>query len=235
MTKTIKTITASLLLFLASCQEKSSNGYELTDVQNFEPAINQTQNVQLIDVRTPQEFSEGHINNAINMDWNATDFENQVATLDKNQPVYLYCLSGGRSKKASDKLTELGFSNIIELEGGYLSWSKAHQSDKQNDQYKMADFEKIIAEQPIVLIDFYADWCAPCKIMAPYIEQFKIDYQNQIKIIKIDADKNKQLVTDLGYEALPIILLYNKGEKVFEQEGLVEENMLRELLNAQLK
>lgn len=235
MIKFLKTISLASIILLASCKQDKTTSYQLVDVTNFELAINQPQNIQLIDVRTPEEYEEGHIDDAININWNAVDFEQQITNLDKNEPIYLYCLSGGRSKKASDKLVELGFTNVIELEGGYMNWSKTHQPTGQNDQYTLNDFNKMVSQQPIVLVDFYADWCAPCKKMAPFIEQFKTDYQEKVTVLKIDADKNKQLVATLGYEALPIIIIYKNGEKVFEQQGFVDENKLRDLLNAQLK
>ena len=235
MNKYYKILSLIIAILVISCKNENTNSYELVTVNTFENGINESKNIQLIDVRTPQEYAEGHIGDAINIDWNDENFEKQVASLNKNEPLYLYCLSGGRSKKASDKLLELGFTNIIELEGGYINWSKTHKSSAKNDQYSTEDYYKMVSEQPVVLVDFYADWCAPCKLMAPFIEQFKTDYKDQVTVLKIDADKNKQLVTNLGYEALPIIIVYKNGEKVFEQQGFVEENTLREILNQQLK
>jgi thioredoxin 1 len=231
MTKYYKILSLIIATLTVSCKKESSNNYELVNVDTFETRINETKNIQLIDVRTPQEYTEGYIANATNIDWNGEDFVEKINNYDKNQPIYIYCLSGGRSKKASEKLTELGFNNIIELEGGYINWSKNHPLNTVNDQYKIEEFYGIVASEPIVLVDFYAEWCGPCKKMAPFIEQFKTDYKDQVKVLKIDADKNKQLVATLGYEALPIIIIYKNSETVFEREGFVSENNLREVLN----
>lgn len=73
----------------------------------------------LIDVRTPQEFEAGHLDNAVNIDWFANDFTKKIETLDKEKPVYVYCKKGGRSTKAAHVLDSLGFEKVIELEGGY--------------------------------------------------------------------------------------------------------------------
>ncbi len=80
--------------------------------------------VQLVDVRTPQEYEAGYIGHAVNYNINGPDFKAQVEALDKSKPVLVYCKMGGRSAKAAKVLKELGFSTIYDLEGGYSAWSK---------------------------------------------------------------------------------------------------------------
>ena len=75
--------------------------------------------VQLVDVRTSREFNAGHIKGAKNFDFfNPSQFKKGVATLDKSKPVYLYCQSGNRSRKAANRLLTMGFNQIIDLAGG---------------------------------------------------------------------------------------------------------------------
>src|SRR5690606_30381116 len=73
----------------------------------------------LIDVRTPGEYAEGHMENARNIDWYDADFVEQFESVDKEKTVYLYCRSGRRSAEAKKKLKSLGFENVVNLEGGY--------------------------------------------------------------------------------------------------------------------
>jgi len=80
------------------------------------------QAVQLIDVRTPSEYNEGHIPLAKNVNFYDTNFLTQLAGLDKNKPVYLYCKSGGRSGKASKRLHNAGFMLVYDLKGGFSGW-----------------------------------------------------------------------------------------------------------------
>jgi len=80
------------------------------------------ENIQLIDVRTPEEFNGGTIEGAINIDFLASDFETKIEELAKDQPVYLFCKSGGRSGQAKLILAEHGFSEINNLIGGYSQW-----------------------------------------------------------------------------------------------------------------
>lgn len=80
------------------------------------------ENVQLIDVRTPAEFGEGTIEGASNIDFLGADFEARIEDLKKDEPVYLFCKSGGRSGQAKVILTEHGFQEVYNLIGGYSQW-----------------------------------------------------------------------------------------------------------------
>ena len=78
----------------------------------------------LIDVRTPEEYAQGFIGGAINMDMKNESFVSNIQQIDKNKKVYLYCKAGGRSAKASKVLDSLGYKNIINLEGGFDAWKE---------------------------------------------------------------------------------------------------------------
>lgn len=97
----------------------------VVSVNDFEKAV-QPGTVQVLDVRTPQEFATGYIKGAVNADWqNQNQFADAVKKLDKTAPVYLYCLSGVRSAKAADWLAANGFKEIINLDGGIKAWKAA--------------------------------------------------------------------------------------------------------------
>lgn len=106
-----------------SCNGQESKIIKTIVPKDFAEAINTTQNPQILDVRTPPEFSEGHITNAANVNWLGDHFIIEVEKFDKTKPVFIYCRSGARSKKASEKLQELGFKNINEMQGGIISWN----------------------------------------------------------------------------------------------------------------
>ncbi len=78
---------------------------------------------QLIDVRTPVEFMEGHIDNAKNIDVKSIEFLDQINLLSKEDTLLIYCRSGRRSAKASHLMDSLGFKKIYDLRGGYLNWT----------------------------------------------------------------------------------------------------------------
>lgn len=127
----MKKITRFLRIFAAIILFTSVNACN-ADAQNaLEPAAFAakiaTPNVQLIDVRTPQEFAKGHLENAKNINFNDTEFKQKIALLDKSKPIAVYCGVGGRSGKASKILVELGFKDISDLAGGITAWSAANK------------------------------------------------------------------------------------------------------------
>jgi rhodanese-related sulfurtransferase len=79
---------------------------------------------QLIDVRTPKEYNDGHIGAAKNIDFYGSTFKSQMEKLDRNKPVLLYCHSGGRSGQALTMLKSMGFKEVYDLKGGWSSWPK---------------------------------------------------------------------------------------------------------------
>ena len=87
-------------------------------------------------------------------------------------------------------------------------------------------FEKIIASEKPVLIDFYATWCGPCKMMPPILDQVRSKLGDQVRIIKIDVDKNKDLADALRIKALPTFIIYKSGEMKWRQSGEQDANTL---------
>jgi len=83
---------------------------------------NKSDSIQLVDVRTPEEYENGHIKNAININYYNSDFSSKINKLDKNKPIYVYCKSGYRSGKSAIILKNLGFKTIYDLKGGILNW-----------------------------------------------------------------------------------------------------------------
>jgi rhodanese-related sulfurtransferase len=96
-------------------------------IKNIEPAELKTaldnNNIQLVDVRTPNEFKSGHINKALNINYYNQDFSTQIGKLNKSKPIYVYCRSGVRSKYSSEILKKIGFKTIYNLKGGVLNWN----------------------------------------------------------------------------------------------------------------
>ncbi len=118
-----KLIYILLFVFTSAGFAQTKPEIKVITPENFRKEIQQ-ENIQLIDVRTPKEYEEGHIEGAKNIDFLADDFlKNFTEAVDKDKPVYLYCRSGNRSAKASEKLQAEGYENIVDLEGGYKAWT----------------------------------------------------------------------------------------------------------------
>lgn len=110
------------IITLSSCLAQSKS--ELLTVTDFKTKLTTDKNVQLVDVRTPDEFNAGHLKGALNINYNAADFETQIQKLNKNLPVLLYCKAGVRSAKAAVVMQKLGFKELYNLDGGYMKWSE---------------------------------------------------------------------------------------------------------------
>lgn len=95
------------------------------DVERYADLLGQTAGALILDVRTPGEYASGHIPGAINMDYYAPDFAEQIESLDKTRDVFLYCASGNRSGRAMKLLQKAGFRNALDLKGGFGAWARA--------------------------------------------------------------------------------------------------------------
>ena len=109
----------------ASVNEIQNEVIELISVVDLQKI---DKSVQLIDVRTPEEYSEGYIKNAKNIDFYDDDFLTQMSELDKSKPIYVYCKSGGRSGSAAKKLKDAGYTKVYDLEGGVTNWIEKGKS-----------------------------------------------------------------------------------------------------------
>ncbi len=186
---------------------------------------------QLIDVRTPAEFSGGRIDGALNLDWNGEEFNNQAATLDKNIPVLVYCLSGGRSAAAAEYLRGEGFKTVIELSGGMMKWRAEKlpevQATVSNNGLTMDAFKDSINVSKIVLVDFYAEWCAPCKKMKPELDALAEEMNGDLFVLRIDVDQNRKLSEELGISALPVVQIYKNKELKWTNKGYTDKETLK--------
>jgi thioredoxin len=220
-------ILALSLLFFINCSN-GQNAKSNVDANAFNELVKASNQAQLIDVRTPEEFAKGHLINALNFDWNGNEFDKQVSSLNKEEAVFVYCLSGGRSSAAAAQLRQSGFKNVIELNGGIMKWRGANlpettEATIQNTGMNVADFQKLTQSDKIVLIDFYADWCAPCKKMKPYLMEIQEELKASVVLIRINADDNQALCKSLKIDALPVLQVYKAGQLTWNQIGFVDK------------
>ena len=113
----------SLLLALISTVAFAAD-YKNLNVEQFEKMRAQSTNV-VLDVRTQKEFEAGHIPGAVLIDFNSPDFQKKIAALDKDKTYLVHCAAGGRSAKASARMSALNFKSVYNLEGGCRAWEKA--------------------------------------------------------------------------------------------------------------
>jgi rhodanese-related sulfurtransferase len=116
---------SSLLALVVACGGTTTAAVELVAPSVAAATIADTPGVVVIDVRTPEEFAEGHIANAVNIDVGAPDFRERLEGLDRDAPYVMYCRSGSRSAEAADIMEDLGFTDTQEVDGGIVAWTGA--------------------------------------------------------------------------------------------------------------
>ena len=194
----------------------------------FDSKIKELPSAILVDVRTSEEFSKGHLINAVNYDWNGSKFDKQIAPLDKSQPVFVYCLSGGRSSSAASKMRSAGFAQVYEMDGGIMKWRGANLPETTASKATAAgltkqQFEALLKSDKLVLIDFYAEWCAPCKKIKPYLDEISEEMADQVIVIRIDADQNPALCKELYIDALPVLQIYKNKSLAWTNTGFIDK------------
>ena len=230
------------ILVMTSCAQNKANGDELKPFignmapKEYQENLKANNEIILIDVRTPQEYASGNIAKAKNIDFYSPDFADKISKLDRKRPIYLYCKSGGRSGSALEILTKQGFSHAVNLQGGMMAWNQAQlpiettNASSISDELPLDQYQKTIADNKIVLIDFYAPWCKPCMRMKPEIEKLETAYKKQVKILKLDYDKNPSVAKAEEILALPTIIVYKGGKKSYYQVKELNYSELENLI-----
>ncbi len=231
-----KIIYSLVSIVLVSCSSGPVEAQVINNVSavEFNKQINSDEGI-ILDVRTIQEVNEGHIEDATNIDFYASDFTEKLALIRKDVPIYVYCRSGGRSSKSVVIMQDLGFKKIYNLLGGFGAW-KANdfkvvvtkgETLKKQQAMSSIDFSDIIKNNDIVLVDFSTQWCVPCKKMKPVIEEIEKENRD-VKVIYIDADVNKELVKKYKISGVPVFIVFKGGKEEFRHVGIIEK---LELLN----
>jgi thioredoxin 1 len=94
----------------------------------------------------------------------------------------------------------------------------------------MSKFNELINTDTPVLVDFYATWCGPCKMMTPILEELAKEVKGKVKIIKVDVDKNPQAAQQYGIKGVPTMILFKKGNIKWRTSGVVQTAQLRQVI-----
>lgn len=232
MKKLLSSLTLVLAFIIASCQQPAGNTnpvHQTIPVEQFEKLIAEKSNAQILDVRTPAEFNSGHITGAVNLDIYDKGFKEALSKLDKARPVMVYCKSGGRSGEAATMMKEMGFTEVYNMQGGMLAWSNAGMpvdnsgASPKSSGLTQEDYQKQVSANPLVLVDFNATWCMPCKKLAPILDELVKKEAGKLTLLKIDADANPELMQAKQIQGIPYLELYKDGKMIWSNMGMTDE------------
>lgn len=96
----------------------------------------------------------------------------------------------------------------------------------------MDQFKELITNEKLVLVDFFATWCGPCKMMAPVLEDLKQRVGDKARIVKVDVDKNQSLAMEYGIQAVPTLILFSGGVEVWRQSGAMPVSALEDVMKS---
>jgi thioredoxin 1 len=236
----MKNYICSIIFFTIFSFVFCSNGFsQILSEDDFEAKLKATPNAQLVDVRTSGEYGGGHLQKAKNIDFRGADFEQKIKTLDKSKPVFVYCLSGGRSKAASEILKKNGFNQVYDLMGGWLRWSRLGKPAEgvaeiapgtNTGSISQASINALVAKGNVVVLDFYASWCGPCIKMMPMVEKISEEMKGKVTFLKIDADAYKNLVSAYNVDEIPTFIIFKNGKQNMRAIGLQREKDFKEML-----
>ena len=95
-------------------------------------------------------------------------------------------------------------------------------------------FQKLISQDKPVLVDFYADWCGPCQMMAPILKEVADEFGDQVRIIKVDVDKNQPIAQRFGVRSIPKLILFKNGEIQANRAGVLTKRDLKQMIEQAL-
>ena len=155
---------------------KHVNAYEFKQLVDSKEGI-------ILDVRTPGEVAKAHIQGTSTINIADKDFIAKINMIQKDKAIYVYCLTGSRSRTAARYMEQNGFTNVYNLAQGVISWYRAgyplvaeqNIQAKTSTAYTEESIKNIINSNNVVLVDFNATWCAPCKTMLPVVDKLAKD------------------------------------------------------------
>ncbi len=232
MKKIILSVTLVLSFLVAACQQSTNTSKivnEKVSIEQFEKLLVEKNNAIILDVRTPEEFAAGHVKGAVNLNIYDAGFKDGLAKLDKAKPVLVYCKAGSRSSDAANQMKDLGFGEVYNFGGGMLAWANSDKPMVRDNELPKATglseeaYLKLVSEKQLVLVDFHAVWCGPCKKLAPILESVVAKQGGKLTLIKLDSDENPELMKAKQIQGIPYLELYKDGKLIWKNMGLTDE------------
>lgn len=222
------------VLFVAVWSEVNAQALQNVDALKFKELIAKEDAI-LLDVRTPGEYSRGHIAGSTSIDISDPAFVSRINLLQKDKTILIYCLSGSRSEVAANYMIKIGFKKIYNLKApALMEWNQRgfalEQSSKMvastTTKYTGQSFDKLLKDNKVVLVDFHAVWCAPCKAMNPVLDKVSTNFKGKARVEKVDVEANKEIAAAYQVQSVPGFLIFKDGKKVWSHNGTISYDEL---------
>ncbi|MCC7050521.1 MAG: thioredoxin fold domain-containing protein [Bacteroidia bacterium] len=239
--KVLQILILAVSVALFSCGEaQSQKQIKNYSAAEFKKEIETNPNVIVLDVRTPEEVAAGTIGTPSVINFYDNDFAKKIALMDKSKTIAVYCKSGGRSGQAAKVLADNGFNNVINLDGGITGWERQGlpitkmegATDVNIKQMSEAEFNQLINSAKIVLVDFHTKWCAPCRKMAPLVDELEKEYLGKASVKRVDCDQSKEVVSKLDISGVPVFVIFKNGKEVWRKSGAMPKEDLQKAVNS---
>lgn len=235
--------TVLMLSLISAFALVSCKGYKDLEASAFQQMLAGDPSAQLVDVRTPEEFAEGHLPGAANIDWQADDFREKAAeSLDKGRPVMVYCRSGKRSAAAAARLDGMGF-RTYNLLGGYLKWTEEGRETEVSGNEEPEDLDVLYGADLLkpgtaapdftlsdlsgkevrlsglrgktVVLDFWATWCPDCRAEIPALKaMYAAADPSKVTFVSVSYDRDIETLRKYVAEnGMPWIQLFDPAGK----------------------
>lgn len=229
----MKKLLVGFVLFLALSACNSQAQKASVSVTEFDSKM-QSGAYQLLDVRTAAEYQSGHLKNSLQADWNnPQQFKDRTQYLDKSKPILVYCASGVRSGSAAQYLLSLGYKEVLNMQGGLSAWKMSGKSVEANSnipQMSLDAYTLATTKDPLVLVDFGAQWCPPCVKMQPVLDALLADASLKFSFVKVDGGNDVDVMKAQQVDALPVFVIYRNGKEIWRKQGVVDQAELKKLL-----
>ncbi len=227
-----------LLMVFPAFLNAQENTYKQLNALEFQKLAESGKGM-ILDVRTKSEFDSEHIPKSEYLNYYALDFKKKLLMLPKDEAIYLYCTTGYRSEKAAKYLVKNGYTKVYNLEHGILEWNLKNlpviEGEKSAkllmDKVSPDLFAQTISGDTLVLIDFYATWCGPCRKMMPLIDSLRTQYHPEMKVFKVNVDASKKLIKQEKIIGVPLFRIYRSGKLLFEKDGMMSRKELETIIN----
>lgn len=223
---------AFLILILLLINTKSYSQTDELSLDEFERAIKSNDFV-LLDLQSDHNFKRGRIKKFTNIPFESESFESKLLEKVKlYDNILFYCTNQEENQLAFQFLKEIGYQKVKFLKGGFETWqsnSKPYASNlrsiKPYTNLSYQNLQAILVQNEFTLVDFYADWCKPCKKMNPILKEIA-ENDKSIKILKVNSDEAGSLVNHYGIEEIPTYIFFHNKNQVWRYSGEISKNEL---------